>query len=131
MPERRTVLSAAASSLMLTTVEAGQFAIGAHALCWVHAERLVHKLDAFTDQQRLAQQQIRTLIWKFYADLKAYRVRSRSTPAPGAARAVRPHLPPSHRLCHARSPAGTTVGQQGGPAEGAGSSRGAAAYQWI
>jgi hypothetical protein len=54
--------------------EAGQFAIGAHALCWVHAERLVHKLDTFTDQQRLAQQQIRSLIWKFYADLKAYRV---------------------------------------------------------
>ena len=28
---------------------AGQFDIGRHALCWVHAERLVHKLDTFTD----------------------------------------------------------------------------------
>ena len=36
--------------------DAGQFAVGNHALCWIHAERLVHKLDAFTDQQRTAQQ---------------------------------------------------------------------------
>jgi hypothetical protein len=52
--------------------DAGQFAVGRHALCWVHAERLVHKLDTFTDLHRKAQQHIRTLIWGFYADLKAY-----------------------------------------------------------
>ena len=40
---------------------------------WVHAERLVHKLDTFTDPQRAAQQRVRGLIWQFYADLKAYR----------------------------------------------------------
>jgi hypothetical protein len=39
----------------------------------VHAERLVHKLDTFTDHQRVAQQRVRSLIWGFYADLKAYR----------------------------------------------------------
>jgi hypothetical protein len=50
--------------------DAGQFDIGQHALCWVHAERLVHKLDTFTDPQRATQQRIRTLIWNFYADLK-------------------------------------------------------------
>ena len=53
--------------------DAGQFAVGRHALCWVHAERLVHKLDTFTDLQRAAQQRIRKLIWNFYADLKIYR----------------------------------------------------------
>ena len=52
--------------------DAGQFAIGLHALCWVHAERLVHKLDTFTDLHRTAQQRMRKLIWNFYADLKAY-----------------------------------------------------------
>lgn len=26
--------------------DAGQFSVGRHALCWVHAERLIHKLDA-------------------------------------------------------------------------------------
>jgi hypothetical protein len=53
--------------------DAGQFALGRHALCWVHAERLVHKLDTLTDRQHAAQQLVRALIWWFYADLKAYR----------------------------------------------------------
>jgi Transposase IS66 family len=53
--------------------DAGQFALDCHALCWVHAERLVHKLDTFTERQHAAQQLIRALIWWFYADLKAYR----------------------------------------------------------
>jgi len=55
--------------------DAGQFDIGQHALCWVHAERLVHKLDTFTDLHRAAQQRIRKLIWNFYADLKIYRAK--------------------------------------------------------
>jgi hypothetical protein len=53
--------------------DAGQFDVGRHALCWVHAERLVHKLDTFTDLHRAAQQRMRKLIWNFYADLKVYR----------------------------------------------------------
>src|SRR6266852_5442438 len=53
--------------------DAGQFNVGRHGLCWVHAERLVHKLDAFTDGHYAAQQRIRGLIWWFYGDLKAYR----------------------------------------------------------
>ena len=59
---------------------AGQFNIGQHALCWVHAERLVHKLDAFTEDRRVAKAAIRDRIWKLYADLKAYA----ATPAPEA-----------------------------------------------
>jgi Transposase IS66 family len=53
--------------------DAGQFALDRHALCWVHAERLVHKLDTFTDRQHAAQQFVRALIWWFYADLEAYK----------------------------------------------------------
>src|SRR5918911_1335939 len=53
--------------------DAGQFALDLHALCWVHAERLVHKLDTFTDRQHAAQQLVRALVWWFYADLKAYK----------------------------------------------------------
>ena len=45
--------------------DAGQFDVGPHGLCWVHAERLVHKLDTFTDLHRAAQQRIRDLIWRF------------------------------------------------------------------
>lgn len=58
---------------VIVSDDAGQFAVGQHALCWIHAERLVHKLDTFTDHQRTAQQHVRSLIWNFYADLKAYR----------------------------------------------------------
>ena len=65
--------------------DAGQFAVGRHALCWVHAERLVHKLDAFTDHNRAAQQKVRKLIWDFYAALKAYR----ANPQKGRRRALR------------------------------------------
>lgn len=52
---------------------AGQFAILLHALCWVHAERLVHKLIALNDRQRADQERVRGEIWDLYADLKAYR----------------------------------------------------------
>jgi hypothetical protein len=59
---------------VIVSDDAGQFAVGQHALCWVHAERLVHKLDTFTDLHRAAQAHVRALIWWFYADLKAYRL---------------------------------------------------------
>ena len=58
---------------VIVSDDAGQFALGEHALCWIHAERLVHKLETFTDQQRAAQARVRDLIWWYYADLKAYR----------------------------------------------------------
>ena len=58
---------------VIVSDDAGQFNVGQHALCWVHAERLVHKLETFTERQRAAQQFVRGLIWWFYADLKAYR----------------------------------------------------------
>ena len=54
--------------------DAGQFNVGRHALCWIHAERLVHKLDTFTDKHRAAQARVRGLIWNFYASLKAYQI---------------------------------------------------------
>jgi hypothetical protein len=57
---------------VIVSDDAGQFRIGTHALCWVHAERLVHQLIPFNDRQRLAIDLVRQLIWWFYADLKAY-----------------------------------------------------------
>jgi len=58
---------------VIVSDDAGQFLVGEHGLCWVHAERLVHKLETFTDLHRAAQARMRDLIWRFYADLKAYR----------------------------------------------------------
>lgn len=55
--------------------DAGQFRVGTHALCWVHAERLVHKLLPVTEAQRRAVDLVRQLIWWFYRDLKAWQHR--------------------------------------------------------
>jgi hypothetical protein len=52
--------------------DAGQFNVGHHALCWIHAERLVHKLETFTEAGRRAKETVQTLIWWFYRDLIAY-----------------------------------------------------------
>ncbi|HBK07393.1 MAG TPA: hypothetical protein DDZ81_16330 [Acetobacteraceae bacterium] len=46
--------------------------VGRQARCWVHAERLLHWLETFTDLHRTAQQRMRKLIWNFSADLKVY-----------------------------------------------------------
>jgi hypothetical protein len=59
---------------VIVSDDAGQFAVGEHALCWVHAERLIHQLDTFTDHQRAAQKRMRMLVWWFYRDLKLYRL---------------------------------------------------------
>ena len=58
---------------VIVSDDAGQFNVGRHGLCWVHAERLVHKLDTFTDENRAAQASVRKQIWNLYRDLKAYR----------------------------------------------------------
>jgi len=64
---------------------AGQFRLADHALCWVHAERLVHKLTPTNPVHRKAVELTRTLIWWFYKDLKAYK----RDPDPRRARALR------------------------------------------
>ncbi len=63
----------AGGSTVVLSDDAGQFNIGHHALCWVHAERLIYKLDAFTASQRRQKERIRSRLWWLYADLKTYR----------------------------------------------------------
>jgi hypothetical protein len=47
---------------VIVSDDAGQFRLGEHALCWLHAERLVHKLVPANDQQRRAVELTRDLI---------------------------------------------------------------------
>jgi hypothetical protein len=70
---------------VIVSDDAGQFRLGEHALCWVHAERLVHKLVPTTDEQRRTIEVTRSLIWWFYADLKAWQ----RDPRPRRAAALR------------------------------------------
>ena len=58
---------------VIVSDDAGRFNVGLHGLCWVHADRLVHKLDTFTDQHRTAQQRVRSQFWRLYKALKGYR----------------------------------------------------------
>ena len=64
--------------IVIVSDGAGQFRIAEHALCWVHAERLIHKLDTFCEAHVQAKERIRARIWRLYKALKAYR----QTPAP-------------------------------------------------
>ncbi|AGX88492.1 transposase [Candidatus Symbiobacter mobilis CR] len=59
--------------LAIVSDGAGQFAVLLHALCWIHAERLVHKLIPVNEGQRQAVAQVRSDIWRLYGDLKAYK----------------------------------------------------------
>ncbi len=59
--------------LAIVSDGARQFAVGLHALCWIHAERLIHKLIPINDAQRQSLQKVRGQLWDFYADLKAYK----------------------------------------------------------
>lgn len=65
--------------------DAGQFNVGRHALCWVHAERLVHKLDTFCDRQTRAKETVQAGLWDLYRDVKAYA----QAPVPAGAAALR------------------------------------------
>ena len=64
--------------------DAGQFRVGQHALCWVHAERLVHKLIPANDKQRNAVENAKRMIWWLYRQLKEYKL----APSPERAEAL-------------------------------------------
>ena len=70
---------------VIVSDDAGQFRVGIHALCWVHAERLVHKLVPTNDKQRNAIEVTRRMIWWFYRSLKEYKL----APSPEQAQALR------------------------------------------
>ncbi len=61
-------------ALAIVSDDAGQFNILLHALCWVHTERLVHKLIPLNDQHREDIARVRGQIWSLYADLKTYKI---------------------------------------------------------
>jgi len=59
--------------LAIVSDDAGQFNVLLHALCWIHAERLLAQLIGFNADQRDALAKVRTTVWQFYRDLQAYR----------------------------------------------------------
>jgi hypothetical protein len=61
------------NDLVIVSDDAGQFNILQHALCWIHAERLVHKTLPLNEQHRQDIANVRDQIWELYADLKAFK----------------------------------------------------------
>ena len=59
--------------LAIVSDDAGQFNVLCHALCWIHAERVLAKLVGFNDAQRLDLEKVRTDVWQLYRDLKEYK----------------------------------------------------------
>jgi hypothetical protein len=61
------------TELAIISDDAGQFNVLIHALCWVHAERVLAKLVGFNDEQRVALEKIRNSVWELYRELKVYK----------------------------------------------------------
>ncbi|MEF0943210.1 transposase [Rhizobium sp. BR 362] len=70
---------------VIVSDDAGQFRVGNHALCWVHAERLLQKLMPGTAKEERSLTMARDLVWRFYKALKAYK----QNPSPRAVPAFR------------------------------------------
>jgi hypothetical protein len=60
-------------SLVIISDDAGQFNILNHALCWIHAERLLAKLITPSAEKQKILENIREQIWQFYQKLKDYK----------------------------------------------------------
>lgn len=67
------VLSQLPRSLVIVSDDAGQFNILNHALCWIHAERILAKIIAPSDEKRQILEEVRQQIWQFYDELKGYK----------------------------------------------------------
>jgi hypothetical protein len=54
--------------------DAGQFNVFDHALCWIHAERIINRLIPLNDEHINAIDATREQLWSIYHDLKAYKL---------------------------------------------------------
>ena len=61
-------------NLKIISDDAGQFNIFQHALCWIHAERLINRLIPLNDNQAKDIEGVLNKFWSIYADLKAYKL---------------------------------------------------------
>jgi hypothetical protein len=60
--------------LKIISDDAGQFNIFQHALCWIHAERLINRLIPLNENQAKDIETVLNKFWGIYADLKAHKL---------------------------------------------------------
>ena len=61
--------------LVIVSDDAGQFNVFLHALCWIHANRSIDKIIAFTDQAKKDLEAVKDQVWQLYEGLKAYKLK--------------------------------------------------------
>jgi len=62
------------ADLSIVSDDAGQFNVFDHALCWIHAERVINRLVPLNDDHARAVDGAREQLWSIYHDLKAYKL---------------------------------------------------------
>ncbi len=82
--------------LVIISDDAGQFNVLAHALCWVHADRVFQRIVPLNDRHAKELEWVRTQIWEIYADLKRYK----RNQDPELKRAIEAHF---DELCRTRT----------------------------
>ena len=61
-------------TLSIVSDDAGQFNVFDHALCWIHAERIINRLIPLNAEHVKAVDNTREQLWQIYRDLKAYKL---------------------------------------------------------
>jgi hypothetical protein len=59
--------------MVIVSDGAGQFNVLLHALCWIHANRAIDKIMAFTDQVKRDLDTVKDQVWLLYDGLKNYK----------------------------------------------------------
>jgi hypothetical protein len=76
------------SDFSIISDDAGQFNVFDHALCWIHAERVINRLIPLNDDHVKAVGEAREQLWSIYHDLKAYKL----NPVTEQADSIRQHF---------------------------------------
>jgi hypothetical protein len=66
------------ANLTIMSDDAGQFNVFDHALCWIHAERIINRLIPISQAHIEDVATARGLLWGIYRDLKAYKMNPES-----------------------------------------------------
>jgi hypothetical protein len=65
-------------NLVIVSDDAGQFNVLLHALCWIHANRAIDKIIAYTDQAKKDLKTVKDQVWLLYKGLKEYKEKPRA-----------------------------------------------------
>jgi hypothetical protein len=84
------------SDLVIMSDDAGQFNVFDHALCWIHAERLINRLIPLNAGHEKAVNWVREQLWQLYADIKSYKL----NPQPAQAEELRARF---EELCRTKT----------------------------